>query len=766
MNYQKVYMNQIHSSSLLCQLSEMWKNQLLCDAIIKTGQIITKAHRVVLVAACPMLQSMENAAAGSHLEVRLAADIKQESVNTFLQYLYEGFMMLTEENVRDVEKVARLLQVDSVIKCVADFYKCMHAKTGIAFPGTQYKYNFNDLIEFRHVRVTDLQKTVHDGAGKRMSDFPRPGSPGSKRPRLHRGGSPSDVTVIGSDKADDTASMSHSYMAGAPDPWDRVPKLGSGMGRQGASGRNSQPGVIEIVEESIELVQTEPPEKDSGQSSSSRSSQKTSSSISIAIASQYNTDPDLSIVNVPEKPSSVTQPPGPSSSSSTPQHGSITVSPLTVFQDSQHAQSSPSSSSSSRDMPGLASSSSTDRLNERQTSFRQEQPFSGFSQKPEENMFSPSKFHQQQPRTSETHTTSTPQRTPFPVSMAPSASLGKPFAAGSAMQAMVTSSPIAVSQSSPAPSKPRPTPPPPQPMGIPDSSSLPMDVGLGGDDGKGKSTKIELADSMQESTSDLTPDLSIVKVEAALGEGETGGLDMHVDMAEQSIMQMQAGTSHQEEFEEPSDAEIEEWAREEMSNEGANMSGDPNSSWYMGSYKGNAVATESSSAMMLQCSECGAYCSSAEEYQKHHKTHRVNRFVCDICHKGFQYDSFLKVHMHSHLVTRPYGCKACGKTYKWQHHLKTHKCLIQSDLSEAFSTSTSSNMSLQTSATLPNTFSTSPQTSIPPQSFPSVIHPTTSASIHPPQAFLSLPQTTWAQASSTRGPIHNTGSLTSNIHHK
>ncbi|XP_060086415.1 myoneurin-like isoform X6 [Ylistrum balloti] len=586
MNYQKVYMNQIHSSSLLCQLSAMWKNQLLCDAIIKTGQIITKAHRVVLVAACPMLQSMENAAAGSHLEVRLAADIKQESVNTFLQYLYEGFMMLTEDNVRDVEKVARLLQVDSVIKCVADFYKCMHAKTGIAFPGTQYKYNFNDLIEFRHVRVTDLQKTVHDGAAKRMSDFPRPGSPGSKRPRLNRGASPSDGTVIGSDKADDTASMSHSYMAGAPDPWDRVPKLGSGMGRQGATGKNSQPGVIEIVEESIELVQTEPPEKDSGQPSSSRSSQKTSSSISIAIASQYNTDPDLSIVTVPEKPSSATQPPGPISSSSTPQQGSITVSPLTVFQDSQHAQSSPSSSSSSRDLPGLASSSTTDR----QTSFRQEQPFSGFSQKQDsENVFSSSKQHQQQPRTSDSQMTSTPQRTPFPVSITPSASQGKPFAAGSAMQAMVTSSPISVSQSSPAPSRPRPTPQPAMSMSVPDSSSLSMDVGPGGDDGKGKSTKIEIADSMQESTADLTPDLSIVKVEAALGDGETGGLDMHVDMAEQSIMQMQAGASHQEEFEEPSDAEIEEWAREEMSNEGANMSGDPNSSWYMGSYKGDAV---------------------------------------------------------------------------------------------------------------------------------------------------------------------------------
>ena len=66
-----------------------------------------------------MLQSMENSIIGSQLEVRLAADIKQEAIDTFLHYLYEGFMMLTDENYADVEKIARILQVDSIIQCCA-----------------------------------------------------------------------------------------------------------------------------------------------------------------------------------------------------------------------------------------------------------------------------------------------------------------------------------------------------------------------------------------------------------------------------------------------------------------------------------------------------------------------------------------------------------------------------------------------------------------------------------------------------------------------
>ncbi|XP_033752951.1 uncharacterized protein LOC117336493 isoform X2 [Pecten maximus] len=565
MNYQKVYMNQIHSSSLLCQLSHMWKSQMLCDAIIKTGQIITKAHRVVLVAACPMLQSMENASAGSHLEVRLAADIKQESVNTFLQYLYEGFMMLTEENVRDVEKVARLLQVDSVIKCCADFYKCMNAKTGAPFPGSAYKYSFSghDLAEFRHVRATGLQKTASERIIKRVSDFPRPGSPGSKRPRLHRGGSPSDVTVIGSDKADDTASMSHSYMAGAPDPWDRVPKLGSGMGRQGATGRNSQPGVIEIVEESIELVQTEPPEKDSGQSSSSssRSSQR-SAAVSIAVTSQFNTEPDISVVNVFGNPDTQSSTPAAATNtitSSSSSRGSITVSPLTIFQDPH-----PPSSSG----PEPPSSSTVDSSSGQDQQRLSEMQFSGFSQRQDMDSYSSGKQ-----KSGDGQLSSTPQQRPFPMSMSP-INQPKPFAAGSAMQAGM-SSPSSMSL----------------PLGSPSSSKSvqkPRSAPASPAERARDNRRASEAAGMQ-STADMTPDLSIVKIEAS--NHETGGLDMHVDMPEEGVMRIHQGRMPDDQ-DDTSDKEIEDWAREEMSNEGSNISGDQNNSWYMGTFKGTSSCPE------------------------------------------------------------------------------------------------------------------------------------------------------------------------------
>ncbi|XP_062606573.1 zinc finger and BTB domain-containing protein 18.3-like, partial [Saccostrea cucullata] len=171
MSYQKFYTNPIHSSSLLCQLASMWKNDIMCDAVIRAGTVNTKAHRVVMMAACPMLQSMEHAASGSQLEIRLSPDIKQQSVLSFLQYLYEGFIMITEDNYRDIEKIGRLLQVDSVIKCCADFCKSLVDQVGTLSSRDQYRYSFCDMIEFRHVRTSELHRTMPDTQVKRSHDL-------------------------------------------------------------------------------------------------------------------------------------------------------------------------------------------------------------------------------------------------------------------------------------------------------------------------------------------------------------------------------------------------------------------------------------------------------------------------------------------------------------------------------------------------------------------------------------------------------------------
>ena len=90
------------------------------------------------------------------------------------------------------------------------------------------------------------------------------------------------------------------------------------------------------------------------------------------------------------------------------------------------------------------------------------------------------------------------------------------------------------------------------------------------------------------SPSGMNPDLSIVKVEKSDG-AHGSGLNMHVDMQEEGVMHIHRGRmapGGEHDGVEPTEQELEDWAREEMSNEGSNISGDQNNSWYMGTFKG------------------------------------------------------------------------------------------------------------------------------------------------------------------------------------
>lgn len=123
-----------------------------------------------------MFKFMESVFVGFYLEIRLVFDIKEEFINIFLQYLYEGCMVLIEDNYKDIEKIGRILQVDSVIKCCLDFYKCFN----FFF---QYKYDYYDYVEFKYVRQTDMLK-FSEKFNKRVTDFKIIGYSG-KRQRIY-----------------------------------------------------------------------------------------------------------------------------------------------------------------------------------------------------------------------------------------------------------------------------------------------------------------------------------------------------------------------------------------------------------------------------------------------------------------------------------------------------------------------------------------------------------------------------------------------------
>lgn len=234
-----------------------------------------QAHRLVLIAACPMLQDRENASVGSHLEVRLNSDISHAAVNTFLQYLYEGYMMLTEENCREVEKIAKMLHVDSVTKCCSDFQKCMNAKKGYSsYQGLNF--DLQDSVDFRFVYTTDLQKMALDSQNKRQFDDVNMTGPASKRHRSQ------PFSSLATQRPDDHMSMNDSY---------------SRSHDQAAAGGQNE-GVIDISEESVELVNVGPAARDPDGWPVNTDLPPLKTSSSVSVAHQQGGNSDIQIVDV------------------------------------------------------------------------------------------------------------------------------------------------------------------------------------------------------------------------------------------------------------------------------------------------------------------------------------------------------------------------------------------------------------------------------------------------------------------------------------
>ena len=63
-------------------------------------------------------------------------------------------------------------------------------------------------------------------------------------------------------------------------------------------------------------------------------------------------------------------------------------------------------------------------------------------------------------------------------------------------------------------------------------------------------------------------------------------------------------------------------------------------------------------------------------WYKHERTHQKNRVFCDVCNKGFQYDSSLRQHLRVHMRKGLFKCDKCTKQFTtksvMKQHAKTH----------------------------------------------------------------------------------------------
>ncbi|KAK3593975.1 hypothetical protein CHS0354_040714 [Potamilus streckersoni] len=119
---EKVYVNSNHSSQILFQMSELWRCDKYCDAILKLRDTTYKLHKLVLIAACPnILNMLEYREEGKNIQIFLPLELDQVAVGQILDYLYAGAVQLRADNIDGVEKLADYLKIGSLIQHCEDF---------------------------------------------------------------------------------------------------------------------------------------------------------------------------------------------------------------------------------------------------------------------------------------------------------------------------------------------------------------------------------------------------------------------------------------------------------------------------------------------------------------------------------------------------------------------------------------------------------------------------------------------------------------------
>ncbi|KAL3842848.1 hypothetical protein ACJMK2_020829 [Sinanodonta woodiana] len=127
---EKVYTNSDYSSQILSQISELWRGNKYCDAVLNLQDEKFKLHKLVLMAACPnILRCLAHTEENNIFEFYLPEDSEKSVVMPVVNYLYIGSIQLNMTNVYGIEKLAKQLRLSTLSQFCHDFISLLESET-------------------------------------------------------------------------------------------------------------------------------------------------------------------------------------------------------------------------------------------------------------------------------------------------------------------------------------------------------------------------------------------------------------------------------------------------------------------------------------------------------------------------------------------------------------------------------------------------------------------------------------------------------------
>ena len=74
----------------------------------------------------------------------------------------------------------------------------------------------------------------------------------------------------------------------------------------------------------------------------------------------------------------------------------------------------------------------------------------------------------------------------------------------------------------------------------------------------------------------------------------------------------------------------------------------------------------------FKCRYCEMLFNTSSDLKRHLYTHTSMPLVCEVCGRGCQGESHLKLHMRVHTAEKPFVCTTCGKGFSQRGNLSRH----------------------------------------------------------------------------------------------